>query len=142
MRSLSLIPSCRSNLRTRSSPGHRAGFELGNDARRSLIFAPRSACFHPRIPRLADQLREVLHQFQFAALGVHVLRCHAPLAGLEPLGDNGCMVLGRKGALAISSPKRAHSPHTERTVASIATVFSLGTSAPHNSQITNRARKD
>jgi len=54
----------------------------------------------------------------------------------------GGIVLVRNGALAISSPKREQSPHTERTVASIATVFSRGTSAPHNSQITNRARKD
>jgi hypothetical protein len=54
----------------------------------------------------------------------------------------GGMVLGRNGALAISSPNRAQSPHTERTVVSIATLFNRGTSAPHNSQITNRARKD
>src|SRR5439155_1380286 len=48
-RSFSLIPSCRSNFRTRSSPGvivPDSSFAI--TLARSLIFAPRSACFHPR----------------------------------------------------------------------------------------------
>jgi proteasome regulatory subunit len=44
-------------------------------------------------------------------------------------------VLGRRTGLDTSSPKRAHSPQTERIVSSMATLFSRGTSAPHNSQI-------
>src|SRR5437870_3023273 len=40
-------------------------------------------------PRLADHLGELLDQLQFAALRVHVLRRQTPLAGLQPLGDDG-----------------------------------------------------
>lgn len=54
----------------------------------------------------------------------------------------GGMVLGRNVGAATASPNRVQSPHTERIVDSIATLFNRGTSAPHNSQITNPARKD
>jgi hypothetical protein len=49
---------------------------------------------------------------------------------------------GRKVGAATASPNREQSSHTERIVASMATLFNRGTSAPHNSQITNPARKD
>src|SRR5437667_3581552 len=143
-RSLSLIPSCRSNFRTRSSPGvivPDSSFAI--TLARSLIFAPRSACFHPRDSRAWRII-----------WGKSSISSNSPACAYTSLGVRrrwrassrwamtGGIVLGRNGALDTSSPKRAHSPHPDRTVASNATLLRRATSAPHNSQITNRARKD
>jgi len=54
----------------------------------------------------------------------------------------GGIVLCLNAGVATSSPKREQSVQTDKMVASMATFLRRGTSAPHNSQITNLARKD
>jgi len=110
---------------------------------RSLIFAPRSACFHPRAsracrircgkssassssPACVNTSRGVMRRWRVSS------RC-AMMGGI---------VLCRKAGVETSSPKREQSAQTDRMVASMATFLRRGTSAPHNSQITNLARKD
>lgn len=55
---------------------------------------------------------------------------------------SGGIVLARKAGVATSSPKREQLVQTDKIVASIATFFRRGASAPHSSQFTNQARKD
>src|SRR5207253_1076065 len=139
-RSLSLIPSCRSNFRTRSSPGvivPDSSFAI--TLARSLIFAPRSACFHPRDSRAwriiwgKSSISSNSPPCAYTSFGVR-RRWRAS----SRWAMTGGIVLGRNGALDTSSPKRAHSPHTARTVASIATLFSRRPSAAWRGEAVRR----
>src|SRR3990172_2910337 len=78
-RSLSLIPSSRSIFRTRASPGvivPDSSFAITLTF--SLIFAPRSACFHPR----ASRARRIL-------VGKSSASSSSPPSRREPLLDDG-----------------------------------------------------